>query len=213
MDANDYIVGLLESIADVIGDPSNMSLPDPSMVTLFHNLKERKIWLDITVGDSLVEYAKYIALWNQEDAGKPIEERKPIWIYIFSYGGNADFMWMFTDIISTSETPIYTVNIGKCCSAAALIFMAGHKRFMLPAATVLIHEGYGEISGDAVKVFDQADSYRQMVKKMHAYILHHTKIPSGTLTKKKNNDWELDSETCLKYGVCDRIVETISEII
>ena len=122
-------------------------------------------------------------------------------------------MWMFTDIIAASETPVYTVNVGQCSSAAALIFMSGKRRFMLPTATVLIHEGSGTIEGDAVKVFDQAASYKAMVKKMHNYILSHTSIPAGTLSRKKNNDWELDAQTCIKYGVCDRIVDNLSEII
>lgn len=213
MDVNEYIAGLLEAVVAGINAPDNMSLPDPSMVTLYQNLKERKIWLDTVVDESLIDYAKYIAIWNQEDAGKPKEERKPIWIYIFNYGGDMDVMWMFSDIIATSETPVYTVNLGKCASAAATIFMTGHKRFMLPMATVLIHEGYGKIEGDAVKVFDQAKNYKFAVRKMHNYILSHSKIPPSILDKKRNNDWELDSKTCMKFGVCDKVIKNLSEVL
>jgi len=212
LNTTDYIVEMLEGIEESMGSPETLAIPDPALVTFYQNLSERRIWLDLTVTDTILEYSRYILRWNIEDAGKPIEERHPIWIYIFNYGGSADFMWMFTDVISTSETPVYTVNVGKCCSASALIFMTGHKRFMLPSATVLIHEGSGEISGDAVKVIDQAESYKTMVRKMHAYILAHTSIPASTLSRKKNNDWELDSETCLKYGVCDKVIESLSEI-
>ena len=212
LEVNDYIVELLESIDESINSPANLSLPDPSAVTFYQNLKERKIWINLGVDETMLEFAKYIALWNKEDEGKQKEERKPIWVYIFCYGGSMDFMWMFADVIAASETPVYTVNMGQCASAAAIIFMTGHKRFMLPSASVLIHEGSGTIAGDAVKVFDQAENYRAAVKRMHNYILAHTNIPSGTLAKKRNNDWELDSETCLKYGVCDRIIESLSEI-
>ena len=213
MNTTEYIIAMLEEITSTMNQQGTLQIPDPCMITLLKNLSERRIWLDLTVDDAVLEYVRNILRWNIEDLGKPPEERDPIWIYIFNYGGAADFMWMLSDVIGISETPIYTVNMGQCCSAAALIFMSGHRRYMLPAASVLIHEGSGEISGDAVKVIDQAESYKSMVKRMHKFIIEHTKIPSATLTKKKNNDWELNGETCLKYGVCDRIIESISEIL
>ena len=83
----------------------------------------------------------------------------------------------------------------------------------MPSATVVIHEGQNQIGGDAVKVIDQAESYKVVLKRMHEYIISHTNIPKSMLTRKKNNDWEINSEDCLKYGVCDHIVESISEII
>lgn len=213
MNATEYIIEMLESIEDSMSTPDNMSIPDPGILTFYHNLSKRKLWLDLAVGDTILEFSRDIMRWNEEDAGKNADERDPIWIYLFNYGGSADFMWMFTDVISASTTPIYTVNMGKCCSAAALIYMTGHKRFMLPSATVLIHEGSGAIEGDAVKVIDQAESYKAMVKKMHNYILSHSRIPASTLTRKKNNDWELSAADCLKYGVCDAIVENLNEIL
>lgn len=213
MNTTEYIVAMLEEINASMNDPETLSIPNPGMLSLLKNISERRIWLDLTVDETVLEYVRYILRWNLEDADIPPEERKPIWIYIFNYGGGADYMWMLTDVISISETPVYTVNMGQCCSAAALIFMSGRQRFMLPASSVLIHEGSSEISGDAVKVIDQAKSYESMVKRMHKYIIEHTNIPSGTLTKKKNNDWELNAETCLKYGVCDRIIASISEIL
>ena len=204
---------MLEEIEASMNNPETFSIPNPGMISLMKNMSEQRIWLDLTVDETVLEYVRYILRWNMEDAGIPPEDRKPIRIYIFNYGGGADYMWMLTDVIAISETPVYTVNMGQCCSAAALIFMSGHKRYMLPMSSVLIHEGSSEISGDAVKVLDQAKSYESMVKRMHRYIIDHTKIPSATLTRKKNNDWELNAETCLKYGVCDRVIESISEIL
>lgn len=212
MDVTDYIAEMLEAIDSLMGRPETMSVPDPSILMFHQNLSDRRIWLDLTVDDSVLEYVRWILYWNRKDSGKEAADRKPIWLYIFNYGGSADFMWMLLDVIASSETPVYTVNMGRCCSAAALIFMTGHKRFMLPYASVLIHEGSSEITGDAVKVIDQAESYKSMVKKMKTYILEHSNIPAATLNRKKNNDWELDSETCLKFGVCDVIAEKLSDI-
>ena len=199
-------------LCDII-DKANLQLPDPDLLTYYKFLNSRKIWFDFAVDECTLEIARNIILWNIEDFEKPVEQRQPIMLYLFNYGGSLDLMWMITDVIRQSVTPVYTINMGQCGSAAALIFMSGHQRFMLPSATVLIHEGQNQIGGDAVKVIDQAESYKVVIKRMHEYILSRTNIPKSMLTRKKNNDWEINSEDCLKYGVCDRIVESISEII
>lgn len=213
MDFSEYMDDMLEEIESLMAKPETLAIPDPNILMFYKNLSDRRIWIDFTVDDRVMEYGRWIIHWNREDIGKDPAERKPIWVYLFNYGGSADLMWMLLDIIAASETPVYTVNMGKCCSAASLVFMTGHKRFMLPYASVLIHEGSSEITGDAVKVLDQAESYKTMVKKMKTYILEHTNIPAAMLNKKKNNDWELDSETCLKYGVCDVVAEKLSDIL
>ena len=92
---------------------------------------------------------RMILRWNMEDAGTPPESRKPIWLYIESIGGNAIYMWTLIDAIFASVTPVYTVNMGLAASAAGLIFMAGSKRFMMPRAKVMIHEGSASFEGDA----------------------------------------------------------------
>ena len=64
-----------------------------------------------------------------------------------------------------------------------------------------------------VKVVDASESYKQDLQKMKKYILDRTEIPSSTLSKKKNNDWTLDADDCIKYGVCHHIVETLDDIL
>ena len=147
------------------------------------------------------------------DRDIPVEERKPIRIYIFSYGGESDYMWMIVDAIKASKTPVYTINTGIAASAASMIFVAGHKRFMFPSAEVIIHQGSAEFAGDAVKVIDATDSYKKLLEKMKQFYLENTQIPKAHLNKKRNNDWHLDAKYCLEHGVCHKIVETIDEVI
>lgn len=203
----------LTHIEEMLEDPSTMSLPDPELVNYYKMLQERKIWIDSIIDFSMTNIERTIMMWNMEDKDIPVENRKPIWLYIMSYGGIADCAWSLIDVITASETPIYTVNMGQCASAASYIFMAGHKRYMMPTATVLIHEGSCEFEGDAVKVIDASKNYQMMLKHMREYILSRTNIPASTLNKKRNNDWELNLETCLKYSVCDQSVEKLSEIL
>lgn len=201
---------LSEILASLSADPN---FPDPDYLAYHQLLKDRIIYLETEVNESMLRLHKQIMLWNAEDAGKPVEERKPIRIVIMSYGGIGDFMWMLVDAIQMSKTPVYTYNIGVAHSSAGLIFMAGQKRFMTPNATMIIHEGSAGFEGDAGKVLDASESYKKVLKKMKDYILAKTDIPKATLNRKKANDWELNAEDCLKFKVCDEIIDSIDSIL
>lgn len=185
----------------------------PEDLNFYLMREQRRIWIDFSVDGSIIEFVRMIHLWNIEDKGIPVEQRKPIWIMLENYGGDSDYMWMMVDTIETSTTPVYTVNLGVAASAASIIFIAGKKRYMMPNANVIIHEGSAQLGGDAVKVLDASDSYRKELKRMKEFILSKTNIPPATLNKKKNNDWSLDSTYCLEHGVCDEVVTSIDQIL
>ncbi len=203
----------LLTMPDFMVELPNQVLPDPAELTYYKLEKERKIYLDYEVDENSLNIQKMILRWNMEDKGIPVEERKPIWIYILSPGGALTYMWAVCDAINASKTPVYTVNAGLAASAASLIFISGHKRFMFKTSTVLIHEGSAELSGDAIKVMDQSEAYKKSLKQMKEYILEKTNIPPKDLNKKRANDWELSSDYCLKNSVCDVLVETLDDII
>lgn len=192
---------------------ANWKLPDPEIVTYYLLNKERKIWIDVSVDATILEYERMILLWNMEDKGKEPKDRKPIWIYLMNFGGSLEMCYSFIDTLLASKTPVFTVNMGQCASAGGLIFMAGQQRFMMPNATVMIHEGSAQFAGDAGKIMDQTEVYKEQVKHMKEYILSRTEIPVKLLNKKRSNDWEIPAKECLQMKVCDRIIETLDDII
>ena len=191
----------------------NDPLPDPDMVSYYALESDRKLYLDREIDRDTLALQRMILRFNMEDRGKAPADRKPILLYIFSYGGDVDYMWGLIDAIETSETPVYTVNMGVAASAAAQIFMAGHKRFMLSRAKVVIHEGSARMAGDSVKVLDASDSYRKTIKQMKEYILSRTAITPARLSKQHSHDWELDSAYCLEHRVCDSVVKSLGDIL
>ena len=206
MPKNEFMFPLIDDV------PENR-LPLPSEVNYYSLLKDRKIYLDFDICDEVSTIHQMILRWNMEDKDKPVEERQPIWIYIQSPGGELYYMWMIVDAILLSATPVYTVNLGMAASAASLIFMAGHKRFMTPNAKVLIHEGQASFAGEANKVMDATDSYKKDLKAMKDFILAHTSIPKTQLMKKRTSDWELDSAYCLENKGCDKIISSWDEVL
>ena len=203
----------LELLSTLMSDPSNMKLPDPELVNYYFYEDKRMIWMDLSVDATVLEYVRLIVRWNMEDFGKPQEARKPIKILLFNYGGNFDLEWALIDAIETSQTPVWTVNMGICASAAADLFMAGKRRLMMPNAKLMIHQGAAGFEGDAQKVFDQTKNYMAQLDKIKKFILDHTEITTKTFNKYINNDWWLTAEECLKYKACDQIIETLDDVI
>lgn len=199
-------------LPEVVAD-AQTCLPDPDLVSYYVLEKERIIYLDNVVEYFIMTIQRMIVRWNIEDKEKPKEERKPIKLYLLSPGGLLFYMWPLIDTIDASVTPVYTVNLFMAGSAAALIYLAGHKRFMTKNAKLVIHEGQNEISGDAVKVIDATESYKKELKKMKEFIAGHTSISKSLIMKKRNNDWELDAKYCIENSACDKIIETLDEVL
>lgn len=210
MNTEDYLSMIL---GELLTPHEKMPLPDE--VSYYALEKERILYLDFAVNVDCMELERMILRWNLEDGQQGIkpEDRKPILLFIHSPGGYLEYMWSLIDMIEASVTPVWTVNAGCAASAASLIFMAGVKRFMMPRATVMIHEGSASFGGDSTKALDAAESYKKDLKKMKDYIKDRTQIPANLLNKKRNNDWELSSEECLKYGVCDQVIAKLDEVI
>ena len=207
-----------KELMSVFGSP----VPSSDEVSRWALEKQRKVYLDDDIADNVIQLQRLILRWNIEDRQMEEEcktkgmdpfERDPIWIYIMSYGGDLDYMWSIIDMISLSRTPVYTVNVGVSASAASLIFLSGHKRFMLPRSHLIIHEGSAQLAGDAIKVMDQSESYKEQLKQMKEFILDRTEIPRNQLMRKRSNDWTIDAKYCLENKACDAIISSIDEII
>ena len=67
-------------------------VPDSDDVSRLDLEAQRKIWLDDDIGYNVIEIQRLIMRWNIADKGVAPEMRKPIWLYIMSYGGDLDYM-------------------------------------------------------------------------------------------------------------------------
>lgn len=198
---------------ETVSEAQTLCLPDPDQITYYILEKERIIYLDCDIEYDVMAVQRMIVRWNLEDKGKKKEERQPIKMYVHSSGGMVFYMWPLIDTMEASVTPIWTINLFMAGSAAALIYLAGHKRFMMKNSKMIIHEGQNEISGDAVKVLDATESYKKQLKKMKEFIIEHSNISKSLIMKKRNNDWELDAKYCIENGACEKIIETLDDVL
>lgn len=193
----------------------NLQLPSPELLMYYKNLNHRVIWLDTHVDEMWLEYERQIIEWNREDKGIPIEERKPIKLMFFSYGGQIDINYSFIDLIQKSKTPIWGVNMGQACSAACFIFIACHKRFAMPRSSFLIHQGGvdGGFSGTYEQVVAAIMEYQRQMDELGKYLIEYTNITQEILDERFASEWYLTALDAIELGVADKIIEDIDEIM
>lgn len=153
-----------------------------------------------------------IIQWNKEDKDIPVDQRKPIKIYIYSYGGELESALSFIAIMNLSKTPIYTYNLGIAYSAALLIAISGHKRYALPFASALLHEGSAHLSGSADEVRNAQNYYENQLKEIVDYICEHTAIDKKTYAKYKEKDWYFSIDSMLQYKMIDEVISDIDNL-
>lgn len=187
----------------------NMQLPNPDLLTYYKDEQDRILWVEGEIGDGLFELSKLILRYNKEDKDLPVEQRKPIKIFINSNGGDLDSTLAFIGLMEISKTPIWTINACWAYSAAGLILMAGHKRFTLPNTECLIHSGSGQLGGTFDQTTEQMKNYKILVDKMRDFILSKTKIDQKLFKKNSAKDWYIYTDEMLDYGIVDKIVDNL----
>lgn len=210
VDPADLLAAIMKSVGPSYG--SSGTLPNPKLLSFYSCKESRIIWVDDDIDESVLEVSRTILEYNRQDAGIPVEQRKPIKILLYSYGGDGQACFELIDVISLSKTPVYTVNMGVAMSAGLLILLAGHKRYCMPRSTALVHSGSGGTSGTFEQTEAQMKDYQHFVKMMRDFIMERTKIDQKTLAKNKGKEWYLYPEDQIAYGVVDEVVADIDLI-
>jgi ATP-dependent Clp protease, protease subunit len=168
-------------------------------------LKDRIIFLGTPVDQHTANLIVAQLLFLQSEDAK-----KDIFLYINSPGGSVYDAMAIYDTMQYITNDVQTVGIGMQASAAAFLLSSGAKgkRFLLPNATVMIHQ---PSSGTSGKVTDQEIDLRESlrVKKMLEEIMAKN---TGQDPKRLHEDMERDRWLTAKeakdYGLVDKIITT-----
>lgn len=193
----------------VPGEIKGLQLPNIEEVQKWKEILDRRIVFNEYVTDYVMIYSQLIIEWNKEDKDIPIEERKPIKILIHSYGGELNISLSLINLMSISKTPIITINLGQNASAAGLIFLAGHKRLVMPGSKILIHEGGLSLQGQTTQIIENIEAHKKVEKEIDDYILSKTKIDKKLYTKKKKIEWFINDVEAIELGIADEIITDI----
>ena len=177
------------------------------------DLQQRKLFLNCEVSQGSVdEIIHAILQYNKDDKGIKPEERKPILLYICSNGGEVDAGYSLIDVIETSKTPVYTINLGYWYSMAFIIGIAGHKRFATRNSKILCHDGMSMVYASGSKAQDQMDFYKRLEARTKAHILKYTKISEELYQNKVRYEWYVFADEAKKLGIIDQIIGDDCEI-
>ena len=166
-------------------------------------LKERIIFLSGEVNETTANLIVAQLLFLQAESST-----KDISIYINSPGGFVYDAFAIYDTMKFIKNDIQTVGIGVQASAAAFILSSGTKgkRFLLPNATVMIHQ---PSSGTSGKVTDQEIDLQESLRIKHlleSIIAENTSQPIERVHADMERDKWLTSQEAKDYGIVDQII-------
>lgn len=197
-----------KSSLDLISDPD--ILIDVEATLQNFAFRERSIFLtDEITQEHANSVFEVIRFWNGLDDMDeiPTDEREPIKIYINTPGGDLDATFSIIGSIKTSKTPVWTITTGTGYSGGFFIGVCGHKRFGYPYSSYLFHEGSSIDGGDAHKFLQRTDFYKRQLQRLKNLVVNNTKISSEEYEDYRKDDWFMEPQEALNYGVIDEIVK------
>lgn len=182
--------------------------------TIFSSKTDRLFYIygDINARNC-ADIAYDISQLNYEDDEKEGKEknykRDPIRIYFNSFGGSVYDMWLLVDTILASKTPVYTYCTGYAMSAAFMIFIAGHKRYMSPHATLMYHQIYCWRSGKYQDLVDDREQMDRLNEMMESYVIERTGLKKEDLKniREKKKDTYFSAKEAKELKIIDSIIK------
>ncbi|TQK30017.1 ATP-dependent Clp protease proteolytic subunit [Arthrobacter sp. SLBN-53] len=135
-------------------------------------------------------------------------------LWIHSPGGSVPAMLAIRDVMRLIPADVATLALGLACSAGQFLLSAGAagKRFALPHARILMHQGSAGIAGSAVEVEVQADDLRHTRDTVLGLIAADTGQPVDRIFTDSLHDRWFTAEQAREYGFVDHIVGEFAQI-
>lgn len=129
-------------------------------------------------------------------------------LWIHSPGGSVAAMVAIADTMRLIPNDVRTCALGIAASAGQFLLSAGTrgKRYVLPHAKVLMHQGSAGIGGSAVDIELQADELRQTRDTVLELIAEHTGQPLERITEDSLRDRWYTAEQAVTYGFADAVL-------
>jgi ATP-dependent protease ClpP protease subunit len=127
-------------------------------------------------------------------------------LFINSEGGEVFSAFSAVDRIKSSPVPVHTYVEGFCASAATLLSVCAHKRYIRKNGFMLIHQVRSGLWGSFAEFQDEIQNLELIMRCIKQIYLEHTNIPESDLVEILKHDTYLNAEECIKYGLVDEIV-------
>ncbi len=167
-------------------------------------LRERIVFLGQEVEDSIANLITAQLLFLEAE-----DPDRDIALYINSPGGSAYAGMAIYDTMQYVKCDVSTICVGMGMSAAAMILSGGAhgKRFCLPNAKVMIHQGSGGFRGTPADIQIAAREILEMTQRMAEIISRHSGQPLEQVLKDIDRDRFMAPQEAVAYGLADEVIE------
>jgi ATP-dependent Clp protease, protease subunit len=166
-------------------------------------LRQRIVFLGQEVDDQIANLIISQMLYLEAQ-----DPESDICLYINSPGGLAYGGMAIYDVIQHVRPDVSTICVGMGMSAAAMVLCGGAagKRFALPSARIMIHQGSAGTRGAPSDMEIQLREVMALTRRMAEIIAHHAKRPLDEVMRDIERDKFMTPEEALEYGLIDGII-------
>jgi ATP-dependent Clp protease protease subunit len=166
-------------------------------------LRERIVFLGQEVNDDIANLiAAQLLFLDAEEPGKDI------WLYVNSPGGSAYAGMAIYDAMQYVQSDVATVCLGMGMSAGALVLCGGAagKRYALPNAKMMIHQGSGGFRGTPADIQIAAREILSLTHKYAELIASHSGQDVEQVMRDIDRDRFMTPEEAVEYGLIDAVM-------
>jgi ATP-dependent Clp protease protease subunit len=166
-------------------------------------LRERIVFLGQPVGDDVANVVTAQLLFLEAE-----DPEQDISLYINSPGGDAYAGMAIYDAMQYVKPDVKTICTGMGMSAAAMILCGGApgKRYVLPNAKVMIHQGSGGFRGSPADIKIAAEEILEMTRRMAEIISRHSGQTVERVMKDIDRDRFMAPDEAVAYGLVDEVM-------
>jgi ATP-dependent Clp protease protease subunit len=172
-------------------------------------LQQRIIVLGAEVDDAIANrLCAQLLLLSAEDP------RQDISLYINSPGGSVSAGLAIYDTMRLIPNDVSTLAMGLAGSMGQFLLSAGTrgKRYSLPHAQVLMHQGSAGFGGTAADVEIYAGQLERIGRTLTRLTAEHTGQTMETIENDSLRDRWFDAEEARAYGLIDHVVQRVNDV-
>lgn len=128
-----------------------------------------------------------------------------IYLHINSNGGCLMSAFATVDAIKNSRIPIVSIVEGCAASAATIISMVCHKRYITPNSFMLIHQLSTGVYGKYEEIKDDFINDTKFMERLYALYRNHTNMNNSKIKSVLSRDIWWDMEECHQNGLVDGV--------
>ncbi|MEE8105761.1 MAG: ATP-dependent Clp protease proteolytic subunit [Planctomycetota bacterium] len=143
------------------------------------------------------------------------DDKAPIHFYVNTPGGSISDGFAMFDAVRMIKAPVTTICTGISASMGTILMLAPPEkknRVTLPNTRFMIHQPSSAYQGAASDIEIGAKQILLLRDRLIEIYVEETKQDADRIRTDLNRDYWMSANEAVDYGLCDRVVTSLSEI-